>query len=74
MKLSLIFCEYNKLFNPAAMGLTKFIQLDYEEEVLIRDAGFIFITLLLEGLRIYLGRKGSLKENGEFYGSRYLLI
>jgi hypothetical protein len=57
----------NHVLLSSAMGLTKFIQLDYKDEVLVRDAAFIFLTLLLEGLRIYLGRKGSLKENGEFW-------
>lgn len=48
------------------MGLLKFINLDYKDDVLVKEAIILISICLLESIRVHLGRKGSLSDNGEW--------
>lgn len=48
------------------MGLMKYINLPLAENVDIREGSILLAVCLLEFIRVHLGNKGSLSENGVF--------
>jgi hypothetical protein len=55
------------------MGLLKYINLDYKDDVLVKEAIILVSICLLESIRVHLGRKGSLSDNGEFEAFEVLI-
>lgn len=48
------------------MGVLKGINLNYSPSQLQTDACILVAILLVETVRVYFGRKGSLSEHGQF--------
>ncbi|CAO1405391.1 unnamed protein product [Diamesa serratosioi] len=46
------------------MGTLKAVNLDYSMPVLVQESLILLFLCLLESVRIYLGRKGSLSDHG----------
>lgn len=46
------------------MGTLKFVNLDYPDAVVYKESVILFGICILESIRIHLGQKGSLLDNG----------
>lgn len=48
------------------MGMLKYINLTLAENADIREGSILLAVCILEFIRVHLGNKGSLSENGKF--------
>jgi Predicted membrane protein len=48
------------------MEALKFVNLQYTNDVLVRELIIVVALCILESVRIYLGKQGSLSDHGEY--------
>jgi transmembrane protein 216 len=48
------------------MATLKFINLEYDDTIMYTESLILLAILVLESVRIHLGRKGSLSDHGKF--------